>query len=51
MYHAEFDETALPSITIMPPRHLPLTVKERLKERLKDELACLEKANVIKREE
>lgn len=47
MYHAEFDETALPSITIMPPRHLPLTVKERLK----DELACLEKANVIKREE
>jgi len=43
--HLEVDESALPST--MPPRRVPLTLKERLKE----ELARLEKANVIKREE
>ena len=43
--HLEVDESASPSI--MPPRRVPLTLKERLKE----ELACLERANVIKREE
>ena len=41
--HLEVDESASPSI--MPPRHVPLTLKERLKE----ELAHLETANVIKR--
>ena len=43
--HLEVDESA--SLSIMPPRRVPLALKERLKE----ELACLEKANVIKREE
>jgi len=43
--HLEVAESALPST--MPPRRVPLTLKERLKE----ELARLEKANVIKREE
>ena len=43
--HLEVDESALPSI--MPPRRLPLTLKKRLKE----ELAPLEKASVIKKEE
>ena len=43
--HLEVDESASPSI--MPPRRVPLTLKERLKE----ELARLEKANMIKREE
>ena len=43
--HLEVDESALPSI--MPPRRVPLTLKERLKE----ELAGLETANVINREE
>ena len=43
--HLEVDESASPSI--MPPRRVPLALKERLKE----ELARLEKANVIKKEE
>ena len=43
--HLEVDESASPSI--MPPRRVPLAMKERLKE----ELARLRKANVIKREE
>ena len=43
--HLEVDESALPSI--MPPRCVPLALKKRLKE----ELACLEKASVIKKEE
>jgi len=42
--HLEVDKSASPSV--MPPCHVPLTLKERLKE----ELARLE-ANVIKREE
>ena len=41
--HLEVDESASPST--MPPHHVPLTLKERLKE----ELARLEAANVIKR--
>ena len=43
--HLEVDESASPSI--MPPRRVPLALTERLKE----ELARLEKANVIKKEE
>ena len=43
--HLEVDETIPP--TVMPPRRVPLTVKDRLKE----ELARLENANVIKRVE
>ena len=43
--HLEVDESALPSI--MPPRRVPLALKKRLKE----ELARLEKASVIKKEE
>ena len=43
--HLEVDENALPSI--MPPRRVPLALKKRLKE----ELARLEKAIVIKKEE
>ena len=43
--HLEVDESASPST--MPPRRVPVALKERLKE----ELARLEKANVIKREE
>ena len=43
--HLEVDESASPSI--MSPRHVPLALKERLKK----ELAHLEKVNVIKREE
>ena len=43
--HLEVDESALPSI--MPPRRLPLALKKRLKE----ELARLEKASVIKKKE
>ena len=43
--HLQVDESASPSV--MPPRRVPLALKERLKE----ELARLEKANVIKREE
>ena len=43
--HLEVDESALPSI--MPPRRVPLALKKRLKE----ELARLEKASVITREE
>ena len=43
--HPEVDESASPSN--MPPRRVPLALKERLKE----ELARLEKANVIKKEE
>ena len=43
--HLEVDESALPSI--MPPRRVPLALKKRLKE----ELAHLEKASVIKKEE
>ena len=45
--HLEVDESASPSI--MPPRRVPLTLKERLKE--KEDLARLEKPTVIKREE
>ena len=41
----EVDESASPSI--MPPRRVPLTLRKQLKE----ELACLERANVITREE
>ena len=43
--HLEVNESASPSI--MPPRRVPLTLNKRLKE----ELARLETANVIKREE
>ena len=43
--HLEVDESALPSI--MPPRRVPLALKKRLKE----ELARLEKASVVKKEE
>ena len=43
--HLEVDESGSPSIK--PPGRVPLTLKERLKE----ELARLEKANVIKRKE
>ena len=43
--HLEVDESALPSI--MPPRRVPLALKKRLKE----ELARIEKASVIKKEE
>jgi len=42
--HLEVDESASPSI--MPPLRVPLALKERLKQ----ELARLEKANVIKKE-
>ena len=41
----EVDESASPPI--MPPRRVPLTLRKQLKE----ELACLERANVITREE
>ena len=41
----EVDKSVAPSI--MPPRRVPLSLKERLKQ----ELTCLERANVIKREE
>ena len=43
--HLKVDESVSPSI--MPPRRVPLALKERMKE----ELARLEKANVIKKEE
>ena len=43
--HLEVDKSVQPSI--MPPRRVPLTLKERLKE----ELTHLERLNVIKREE
>ena len=43
--HLEVDESASPSI--MPPRLVPLTLRKQLKE----ELARLERANVIMREE
>ena len=43
--HLEVDKSVLPSI--MPPRRVPLTLKDRLKE----ELTRLERVNVIKREE
>ena len=43
--HLEVDGSALPSI--MPPRRVPLALKKRLKE----ELARLEKASVINKEE
>ena len=43
--HLEVDETIPP--TVMPPHRVSLTVKDRLKE----ELARLENANVIKRVE
>ena len=43
--HLEVNESSSPSI--MPPRRVPLTLKERLE----GELARLETANVIKREE
>lgn len=43
--HLEVDESASPSI--MPPRRVPVTLRKRLKE----ELARLERANAITREE
>ena len=43
--HLEVDTTVAPAI--MPPRRVPLTLKDRLK----DELTCLEKASVIIKEE
>ena len=43
--HLEVDKSVPPSI--MPPRRVPLTLKERLKQ----ELTRLERVNVIKREE
>ena len=43
--HLEVDKSVPPSI--MPPRRVPLALKERLKE----ELTRLERVNVIKREE
>ena len=44
--HLEVDESALPSI--MPPLRVPLALK---KKRLEEELARLEEASVIKKEE
>ena len=43
--HLEVDTTVAPAI--MPPRRVPLTLKDRLK----GELTCLEKASVIIKEE